>query len=66
MKTKSKKHTTEEIAVFCEDGSYSSGAFAIIDVSRFTSDDWETIAEQTDRDRLDVALAIAKKRNTKK
>lgn len=63
---KPKKQTKKQLAVFCQDGSYSGGNFAVLDVSNFTASDWIAIAEQCDDDRLYVAKKIAKHRNTKK
>lgn len=67
MKTKNNKNKTEteHLAVFCEDGSFSSGAFAVLDVSRFKPHDWAEIEDTCDRDRWEVAQAIAKIRNFK-
>lgn len=53
-------------AYFTNDGTFGSaddGDIVILDVSRFTEDDWDDVDECPDATRMALALLIAKERN---
>lgn len=48
---------------FTTDGTYGRESDLVtLDTSNWTGEDWETISECSDAERLDLALAIAEKR----